>query len=129
MSLVGDIGDIYDNISSYLGGLFGGGPDGPDYLAMGMAETGMIPPAVQTSFLVPDVPGLPSIDVPGVITPAEDEEEDDPLKDEKQAAAEAARALQAQEQGRSGRSSTFLTRGMNLGVPPVSRKVLLGQGW
>ncbi len=126
MSLVGD---IYDNISSYLGGLFGGGSDGPDYLAMGIAETGVTPPLAQTSFLVPDVPGLPNVDVPGVIPQAEDEDEDDPLKDEKQAAAEAARALQVQEQGRSGRSSTFLTRGMDLGVPPVRQKALLGQGW
>jgi len=121
------LGDAYDAVSSYLGSLFGGG-DGPDYLAMGIAETGVTPPVSQTSFLVPDVPGLPNVDVPGVITPAEDEE-DDPLKDEKQAAAEAARALQAQEQGRSGRSSTFLTQGMDLGVPPARRKVLLGQGW
>ena len=125
------LGDTWDDVTSFLGDLFGGDPDGPDFLAMGIAETGVIPSTPQTSFLIPDIglPHMPGRDIPGGPIEIPDEDEDDPLAEEKKAAALAARALQAREEGRSGRSSTFLTRGMDLGIAPARKRALLGQGW
>lgn len=133
----GYIGDVWGDFTSFLGGLFGGSPDlgllgdvdaVNASLLLDPSGAGVVP---QINLVAPDV-GLPGLDLSGLgapITEKPDEEEDDPLKDEKKAAALAARALQAQERGRSGRSSTFLTRGMNLGTAPARRRALLGQGW
>ena len=92
-------------------------------------------PVSTTPLIIPEPLGIPSdFDFPsgpvGILEPEpEPESEPDPLEEEKRKAADAARALRLGFQLAHGRSSTFLTRGMDLGAAPAAVKTLLGQGW
>ncbi len=90
-------------------------------------------PLTFAPLVIPEPLGIPSdFDFPsgpeGILEP-EPEPEPDPLDEEKRKAADAARALRLGFQLAHGRSSTFLTRGMDLGTAPAALKTLLGQGW
>ena len=88
-------------------------------------------PVSTTPLIIPEPLGIPS-DFDFFSDPSDftkPEPEPDPLDEEKRKAADAARALRLRFQLARGRSSTFLTRGMDLGDAPAVRKTLLGQGW
>lgn len=88
-------------------------------------------PFSPSPLIIPEPLGIPSdFDFsPDSVEFAEPEPEPDPLDEEKRKAADAARAERLRFQLARGRSSTFLTRGMDLGAAPAARKTLLGQGW
>ncbi len=90
-------------------------------------------PLTLAPLIIPEPLGIPSdfdfsLDSADFAEP-EPEPEPDPLDEEKREAADAARALRLGFQLAHGRSSTFLTRGMDLGTAPAAVKTLLGQGW
>ena len=127
------MGIFGDSIEDFFNSLFGGGdPVSPDeFITDTYGGVYTVVPGGQSIY----PPGIdaPDFDLPtdfvqaAIDAPAD--EEDDQLDEEKRAAAEAARALRFRTSLAKGRSSTFLTRGMDLGEAPVYRKTLLGQGW
>ncbi len=103
--------------------------------ALGDFRGGPDHPLTFAPLVIPEPLGIPS-DIDLILNPAEftepepePESEPDPLEEEKRKAADAARALRLGFQLAHGRSSTFLTRGMDLGDAPAAVKTLLGQGW
>ncbi len=94
-------------------------------------------PLTFAPLVIPEPLGIPSdfdlilnpMDFLGSEPEPEPESEPDPLEEEKRKAADAARAERLGFQLARGRSSTFLTRGMDLGTAPAAVKTILGRRW
>ncbi len=124
--------DLFSSLSNFFSNINDNPWDG-EMSALESFQQDRADPLTFAPWVITEPLGIPSdfdfFPVSAEFAEPEPEPEPDPLEEEKRKAADTARALRLGFQLAHGRSSTFLTRGMDLGTAPAARKTLLGQGW